>query len=123
MISKRKISEVQQASLAFIFLVLVLGLLLVIYEFSFAEDEAQRSQKVAVLKLLGVASLSLSSDCISTRNPIEGIYGCLSDIPGGYCYHTSCDIICVPELPNDFSFVIKVISHKGIGTFTTDTDL
>lgn len=122
MMSLNKINEVQQASLAFICLVLVLVSLLVIHDFSFAEDELQRRQKESVLRLLGIASLSLSSDCISTRNPIEGIYGCLSDIPGGYCYHSSCDIVCVPELPDDFSFILKIISLERTGTDTSGPD-
>ena len=44
----------------------------------------------AFVETLGYMGLSIPSECLSSRNPLlEPI--CLPDIPGGYCYHESCN--------------------------------
>jgi hypothetical protein len=41
---------------------------------------------------MGYNGLSFSSECTSTRNPILE-QTCLTDVPGGYCYHESCGMV------------------------------
>jgi len=63
----------------------------------------------AYFQILSISHLASCKDCISTRNLLEGVYGCLSDIPGGYCYHSSCDVVLAPEFPEEeiLTLVVK----------------
>lgn len=70
--------------------------------------EASVSTITAFLSVVSASSLACSSDCTSTRNVLEGVYGCLSDIPGGYCFHSSCDVISLPEVSDVEVFQITV---------------
>jgi hypothetical protein len=45
-----------------------------------------------ITQSLGYGGLSLSSDCVSTRNPLLEPT-CLTDLPGSYCFHWSCGIV------------------------------
>jgi len=74
--------------------------------------EAPREQvraKAALCQALGVSSLALSADCTATRNMTEGICACLADMPGGYCYHTSCDTVGSPKQlePTTYEMTIR----------------
>lgn len=54
---------------------------------------------------LGYLGLSIPSECLSSRNPIlEPI--CLSDIPGGYCYHESCAKVAPIFLGKNYSIEV-----------------
>ena len=57
-------------------------------------------------RAMGYNGLSLSSECLSTRNPILE-YTCLTDIPGGYCYHDSCAMVGPVSVGQEYH--IKVI--------------
>ena len=46
----------------------------------------------ALIESMGYIGPDLSSGCLSTRNPILETT-CLSDLPGGYCYHFACGMI------------------------------
>lgn len=65
-------------------------------------------------QLLGLPALALTYECTSTRSLIEGICGCLSDIPGGYCYHLDCDLISPPPIPTaqEVEFLIERAKEK-----------
>lgn len=54
--------------------------------------------KTALLDLLGMPMIAASDECTGTKNSLEGLCGCLSEIPGGYCYHTDCDTTSTPEI-------------------------
>jgi hypothetical protein len=53
---------------------------------------AQAKPTSEITQSLGYSGLSLSSDCLSSRNPILEPT-CLTDLPGGYCYHWSCGMV------------------------------
>lgn len=63
-------------------------------EYGGRESQNDRARQ-AVLQILAIPSLSLSPES-SERNRMEGVYGFMSDIPGGYCYRPSCDIAGAP---------------------------
>ncbi len=52
-----------------------------------------------IIQAIGFAGLSISGDCTVTRNPLlETIDECMGDMPAGYCYHLSCNIVASPDL-------------------------
>ncbi len=69
--------------------------------------------RIALLQALGIDSLAIQSDCDSTRTPANGACACLTDIPGGYCYHSSCDVIGIPPVLEDDQYYFSVVSDKG----------
>jgi len=83
--------------------------LLAVVRAHYPEHGGALEARAALVRMLSVATIAHGSDCISTRNLLEGIYGCLGDVPGGYCYHSSCDVICAPDFPAEDVFTIEVI--------------
>lgn len=66
----------------------------------------KEKEKLAVLSVLGIGELSLSSECVSI---LEGITSCLGEVPGGYCYHSDCDILEAPDFNVDNRFEMVLI--------------
>jgi hypothetical protein len=64
--------------------------------------------RLAVVQTLGISSLALSDECSSTRNPLEGLCGSMSDIPGSYLYHTDCDLVNPSFFPPESRYHLKV---------------
>ena len=67
----------------------------------------KEKEKLALLSVLGIGDLSLSSECVSV---LEGITSCLGEIPGGYCYHSDCDILEAPDYNADNRFEMSLIA-------------
>ena len=65
-----------------------------------------------LIKAIGYSGLSLSSDCTSTRNPILEST-CLTDIPGGYCYHDSCGMINPTTVGTQYSLKITHVNSTA----------
>jgi hypothetical protein len=63
----------------------------------------------AVVQTLGITSLALSFECSTTRNPLEGICGSMSDVPGAYLYHTDCDLIYPAFFPLQTRYRLEVM--------------
>lgn len=61
-----------------------------------------------VVQALGITSLALSDECSSTRNPLEGLCGSMSDIPGSYLYHTDCDLVEPSFFPPESRYHLMV---------------
>lgn len=55
--------------------------------------------KKDLLQFLRLDSLAIASECTAARCLTEGIFGCLGDMPGGYCYHSDCDLVGPPDIP------------------------
>jgi len=79
-------------------------LLLVFLEILALTGALAYSQKVdvegraAVVKVLGLTDLFMSSDCYSTRNPsVVDFSGCFRDMPAQLCYHASCTALARPK--------------------------
>ncbi|MFB3888266.1 MAG: hypothetical protein ACE14S_02170 [Candidatus Bathyarchaeia archaeon] len=58
---------------------------------------AHKEPAANLIQAIGYSGLSLSSECTSSRNPILE-YTCLTDVPGGYCYHESCGMVAPTTL-------------------------
>ena len=71
--------------------------------------------KAALSQALGMSSLALSADCTATRNMTEGVCACLSDMPGGYCYHTSCDTVGSPKRLEPLAYEMTVLPASARG--------
>lgn len=69
--------------------------------------------KAVLSQALGMSSLALSADCTATRNMTEGICACLSDMPGGYCYHTSCDTVGSPKRLEPTTYEMTILPKHG----------
>ena len=87
------------------------------YQASGREDKKAGISRI--VQVIGISSLALTTDCTATRSLVEGICGCLGDIPGGYCYHTACDVVANPGfLDQDlFRLTVDKVSpaHGGVG--------
>lgn len=75
----------------------------------------QRSQdtqmRMAVIRSLGVPAIPIISQCCTSRNLAEGVYVRRSDIPGGFCFHSDCDIVAVPKTVCEKNYTVKVIKR------------
>ena len=62
-----------------------------------------------ILEVTGTSSLALSGECTATRALTEGLVSCLGDVPGGYCWHTSCDVVgCDDEALEQTPFALEL---------------
>jgi hypothetical protein len=60
------------------------------------EGSVRRMALQAVMQTIGIPALAVTAETLSTRNPGEGLGGCLGDIPGGYSCHDACDVVTYP---------------------------
>lgn len=63
-----------------------------------AADSVRSRALLQVMHTVGLPSLAVTSDSASTRNPYEGIGGCLGDMPGGSCCQGACDVVTCPGI-------------------------
>ena len=75
-------------------------------------DEKTTCARTALLESLAISSLAITSECDSARSPIEGFCSSARDIPGGYPYHSSCDIVSPSKILKQQSFTIKILKHN-----------
>jgi hypothetical protein len=76
--------------------------------FKVAGLEATKA-KILLSETLGSPFMALAVDCTAPGKLVEGLAECLGDIPGGYCYHTSCDVIQAPCLAVDQPFKVAIL--------------
>jgi len=73
----------------------------------------QIAARKSVLSVIGNTALALSGDCTATRCLTEGLSDCMGDVPGGYCWHESCDVIgCSDSGDSDIKFTLEVENAK-----------
>ena len=70
-------------------------------------DDTQ--MRMAVLKTLGGPAIPIIAQCCTSRNLYEGIYSRRSDIPGGFCFHSDCDVVAVPGSVCEKNYTVAVI--------------
>jgi len=58
-----------------------------------------------ITKAIGYSGLSLSSECLSSRNPILELT-CLTDVPGGYCLHWACGMVQPTVIEQPFNLEV-----------------
>lgn len=104
-----QIDKGKASSILIVCLVVLFSILWVSIGGRYKEDSIKMVAGKAILQSLGASSLALSYECTATRSLTEGLCGCLSDVPGGYCYHSSCDIVVNPGIPEAEVLRLEVI--------------
>ena len=66
--------------------------------------------RMAVVGALGGPAIPIIGQCCTSRNLFEGVYARRSDIPGGFCFHSDCDVTAVPKAVGEKNYTIKVIA-------------
>jgi hypothetical protein len=65
--------------------------------------------RMAVVGTLGGPAIPIIAQCGTSRNLAEGIYARRSDFPGGFCFHSDCDVVVTPGIISEKAYKIKVI--------------
>ena len=65
----------------------------------------------SVIKSTGISSVALNSPAMAVNSVQEGLglYGLLSDIPGGYCYFSDDEKIYPPPVLKEHRFQVEII--------------
>lgn len=74
-----------------------------------AEGLKAAQAKVLLTETLGSPFMALAVDCTAPGKLVSGLSECLGDIPGGYCYHTGCDVVQAPCLATDQPFKVVLL--------------
>ena len=65
--------------------------------------------RMAIVKTLGGPAIPIIAQCCTSRNLAEGIYARRSDLPGGFCFHSDCDVVATPGVLSEKVYTLKVI--------------
>lgn len=65
--------------------------------------------RMALVETLGGPAIPIIAQCCTSRNLSEGIYARRSDLPGGFCFHSDCDVVVTPGISHEKIFTLKVI--------------
>ena len=68
--------------------------------------------RMAVVETLGGPAMPIIAQCCTSRNLTEGIYARRSDIPGGFCFHSDCDVVATPGALSEKTYSVTVIRRK-----------
>ncbi|MBL0716441.1 MAG: hypothetical protein JJV89_00180 [Desulfosarcina sp.] len=67
--------------------------------------------RMAVVGALGEPCIPIIAQCCTSRNISEGIYARRSDIVGGFCFHSDCDVVHIKKLYSEKFYTLKI---KGL---------
>ncbi len=70
--------------------------------------------RMAVIKTLGGPAIPVIAQCCTSRNIAEGIYARRSEIPGGFCFHSDCDVVSVPDVFCEKVYSLKVLRGAAL---------
>ncbi len=65
--------------------------------------------RMAVVGTLGGPSFPVIAQYGTSRNLVEGIHAGRSDLPGGFCFHSSCDVVVTSGFLSEKVYKIKVL--------------
>ena len=68
--------------------------------------------RMAVVATLGGPAVPIIAQCCTSRNLAEGIYARRADMPGGFCFHSDCDVVVTPGVLAERVYTLKVIKKK-----------
>ena len=68
--------------------------------------------RMAVVGTLGEPALPIIAQCCTSRNLAEGIYARRSDLPGGFCFHSDCDVVVTPGVVSERVYTLRVIKKR-----------
>ena len=75
-------------------------------DYSMSEETRMR---MAVIETLGGPCIPVIAQCCTSRNLFEGIYARRSDLPGGYCFHSDCDVVFTGNIFAEKQYTITAI--------------
>ena len=108
---KRMIKLIFQESMfKTIFIIILLFVALYLYNEHISTDYKQSravQMRMSVIKTLGGPCMPIIAQCCTSRNLSEGIYARRSDMPGGFCFHSDCDIVHMDKLYSEARYTIK----------------
>lgn len=64
--------------------------------------------RMAVVGALGEPCIPIIAQCCTSRNISEGIYARRSDIVGGFCFHSDCDVVHIKKLYSEKFYILKI---------------
>lgn len=64
--------------------------------------------RMAIVGTLGGHCIPVIAQCCTSRNLSEGIYARRSDIPGGFCSHSDCDVVYTGDLIAEKHYTLHV---------------
>jgi len=70
--------------------------------------------RISVLATIGGPCIPIIAQCCTSRNLSEGIYARRNDVPGGYCFHSDCDVVFTGTIYGEHSYTILI--HPGKAT-------
>lgn len=102
-----------------IFLVIIAALVLFfclyVYNENFSTNYKRSHDtqlRMAVVETVGGPCMPIIAQCCTSRNLSEGIYARRSDIPGGYCFHSDCDIVYTKKLFKEQYYTISSLKNE-----------
>lgn len=98
-------------------MVLIIGILIALYSYNdhittnyLKSRDTQ--MRMAVVNTLGGPAIPIIAQCCTSRNLAEGIYARRSDMPGGFCFHSDCDVVVTPGVVSEKVYTLRVIKTK-----------
>ncbi|MDI6776281.1 MAG: hypothetical protein QMD03_03425 [Syntrophales bacterium] len=73
------------------------------------QNSRDTQMRMALLGTLGGPAIPIIAQCCTSRNLAEGIYARRSDLPGGFCFHSDCDVVVTPGVLSEKVYTLKVI--------------
>ncbi|MGV8073569.1 MAG: hypothetical protein AB2L11_03260 [Syntrophobacteraceae bacterium] len=64
--------------------------------------------RMALVGALGGPCIPVIAQCCTSRNLSEGIYARRSDLPGGYCSHSDCDVVYTGAMNAEKHYTLKI---------------
>ncbi|MDY6932688.1 MAG: hypothetical protein SVZ03_00525 [Spirochaetota bacterium] len=68
--------------------------------------------RMALVWTLGVPAIPIIAQCCTSRNLTDGIYARRSELPGGFCFHSDCDVIATIGVISEKVYTIKVVKKQ-----------
>ena len=71
------------------------------------KNSKDTQMRITLVQTIGGPCIPIIAQCCTSRNLAEGIYARRSDMPGGFCYHSDCDLVDIKKLYGEKRFSIK----------------
>ena len=76
------------------------------------QRSSDTQMRMAVVGTLGGPAIPIIAQCCTSRNLPEGIYARRSDFPGGFCFHSDCDVVSTTGIFFEKVYTLKVIKKR-----------
>ncbi|MCD6224796.1 MAG: hypothetical protein J7K32_04615 [Deltaproteobacteria bacterium] len=103
----------QESLFTIIFIFILLFIALYLYNEHVTTDykKSQATQmRMVIVQTVGGPCMPIIAQCCTSRNLSEGIYARRSDMPGGFCFHSDCDIVNTKKLYSETTYTINKLN-------------